>query len=85
MTATPTTSAESDPFFQLLTDALRAGRGSPQWGEAVEPWPGSVSDVAIHADALDQQTYAGAGQSSQLIGDGRYGLLICLLNRRIGG
>jgi hypothetical protein len=35
MTTTPTTSAESDPFFQLLTDALRAGPGSPQWGEAV--------------------------------------------------
>jgi hypothetical protein len=35
MTTTPTTPAESDPFFQLLTDALRAGPGSPQWGEAV--------------------------------------------------
>jgi hypothetical protein len=35
MTTTPTTSAESDPFFQLLTDALRAGPGSPQWGEAM--------------------------------------------------
>lgn len=35
MTTTPTTPAESDPFFQLLTDALRAGPGSPQWGEAM--------------------------------------------------
>jgi hypothetical protein len=37
MTTTPATStpAESDPFFQLLTDALRAGPGSPQWGEAM--------------------------------------------------
>src|SRR5689334_14709572 len=35
MTTTPETSAESDPFFQLLTDALRAGPGSSQWGEAV--------------------------------------------------
>src|SRR3954467_7227544 len=36
MTTTPAESpAESDPFFQLLTDALRAGPGSPQWGEAV--------------------------------------------------
>src|SRR6185312_5862641 len=30
-----TTPAESDPFFQLLTEALRAGPGSAQWGEAV--------------------------------------------------
>jgi hypothetical protein len=29
------TETESDPFFQLLTDALRAGPGSPQWGDAV--------------------------------------------------
>jgi hypothetical protein len=27
---------ESDPFFELLTDALRAGPGSPQWHQAVE-------------------------------------------------
>ena len=26
---------ESDPFFELLTDALRAGPGSPGWHEAV--------------------------------------------------
>lgn len=26
---------ESDPFFQLLTDALRAGPGSPEWHEAL--------------------------------------------------
>ena len=26
---------ESDPLFQLLTDALRAGPGSPQWRDAV--------------------------------------------------
>src|ERR671912_557275 len=31
----PTTPAEHDPFFQLLTEALRAGPGSAQWGEAV--------------------------------------------------
>jgi hypothetical protein len=30
-----TSPAEHDPFFQLLTEALRAGPGSPQWGEAV--------------------------------------------------
>lgn len=33
MTETP--NIESDPFFQLLTDALRAGPGSAQWGDAV--------------------------------------------------
>ena len=27
---------ESDPFFELLTDALRAGPGSPQWHQAVQ-------------------------------------------------
>ncbi|HEX4792495.1 MAG TPA: hypothetical protein VH370_01820 [Humisphaera sp.] len=27
--------AEVDPFFELLTDALRAGPGSPQWRDAV--------------------------------------------------
>jgi hypothetical protein len=27
---------ESDPFFELLTDALRAGPGSPQWHHAVQ-------------------------------------------------
>ena len=27
---------ESDQFLQLLTDALRAGPGSPEWHEAVE-------------------------------------------------
>ncbi len=27
---------ESDPLFTLLTDALRAGPGSPQWSQAVE-------------------------------------------------
>jgi hypothetical protein len=26
---------ESDPLFTLLTDALRAGPGSPQWSQAV--------------------------------------------------
>ncbi len=26
---------EADPFFQLLTDALRAGPGSPQWRQAL--------------------------------------------------
>src|SRR5688572_31309804 len=31
----PTTPAEHAPFFQLLTEALRAGPGSAQWGEAV--------------------------------------------------
>jgi hypothetical protein len=35
MTTTSANPAESDPFFQLLTDALRAGPGSPQWGEAM--------------------------------------------------
>jgi hypothetical protein len=29
------TNAEVDPFFELLTDALRAGPGSPQWRDAV--------------------------------------------------
>jgi hypothetical protein len=32
---TTTTPAESDPFLQLLTEALRAGPGSAQWGQAV--------------------------------------------------
>lgn len=33
----PTTAeAESDPLFQLLTDALRAGPGSSQWRQAVD-------------------------------------------------
>lgn len=32
---TSTMPAEHDPFFQLLTEALRAGPGSAQWGEAV--------------------------------------------------
>ena len=27
---------ETDPFFELLTDALRAGPGSPQWHQAVQ-------------------------------------------------
>src|SRR5689334_13785474 len=27
--------AETDPFFTLLTDALRAGPASPQWRDAV--------------------------------------------------
>src|SRR5665213_1974453 len=31
----PPANIESDPFFELLTDALRAGPGSPQWHEAV--------------------------------------------------
>src|SRR3954463_2717514 len=26
---------ETDPLFQLLTDALRAGPGSPEWHQAV--------------------------------------------------
>ena len=29
------TELDSDPFFQLLTDALRAGPGSAPWGDAV--------------------------------------------------
>src|SRR5690242_12889926 len=29
------TDAPTDPFFELLTDALRAGPGSPQWRDAV--------------------------------------------------
>src|SRR5437762_5633037 len=32
----PTLDFESDQFLQLLTDALRAGPGSPEWHEAVE-------------------------------------------------
>ncbi len=31
----PDTAIESDPLFTLLTDALRAGPGSPQWSQAV--------------------------------------------------
>lgn len=27
---------QTDPFFELLTDALRAGPGSPQWHQAVQ-------------------------------------------------
>src|SRR3954471_10048772 len=29
------TNVEADPMFQLLTDALRAGPGSPEWHQAV--------------------------------------------------
>src|SRR5947199_4461249 len=32
----PALDFESDQFLQLLTDALRAGPGSPEWHEAVE-------------------------------------------------
>src|SRR3954471_9755751 len=32
----PTLDFESDQFLQLLTDALRAGPGSPEWHETVE-------------------------------------------------
>jgi hypothetical protein len=32
---TSTSPTEHDPFFQLLTEALRAGPGSAPWGEAV--------------------------------------------------
>lgn len=31
----PPANMETDPFFTLLTDALRAGPGSPQWHDAV--------------------------------------------------
>lgn len=34
-TPPPASPAESDPLFQLLTDALRAGPGSPQWADAL--------------------------------------------------
>jgi len=32
---TPTPQLDSEPFMELLTDALRAGPGSPQWHQAV--------------------------------------------------
>ena len=32
----PALDFESDQFLQLLSDALRAGPGSPEWHEAVE-------------------------------------------------
>ena len=32
----PTLDFESDQFLALLTEALRAGPGSPEWHEAVE-------------------------------------------------
>src|SRR3712207_4215921 len=31
----PHANAEADPMFRLLTDALRAGPGSPEWHQAV--------------------------------------------------
>jgi hypothetical protein len=31
----PDTNVQADPMFQLLTDALRAGPGSPEWHQAV--------------------------------------------------
>ena len=31
----PPANMETDPFFTLLTDALRAGPGSPQWHDAI--------------------------------------------------
>jgi hypothetical protein len=36
---------ESDPFFELLTDALRAGPGSPQWHQAVQKLRGDGAAV----------------------------------------
>ena len=44
----PEVDIEADPFLKLLTDALRAGPGSPQWHEAVGKlraarWPARAS------------------------------------------
>ena len=41
---------ESDPFFGLLTDALRAGPGSPQWHQAVQKLR---ADGAANGDSND--------------------------------
>lgn len=46
-------SIESDPLFTLLTDALRAGPGSPQWSLAVEQIRAGGSD-ASELEALVQ-------------------------------
>ncbi|HWE02324.1 MAG TPA: hypothetical protein VG326_07910 [Tepidisphaeraceae bacterium] len=40
----PPANIENDPFFELLTDALRAGPGSPQWHEAVTTLRGRGSE-----------------------------------------
>lgn len=37
---------ETDPFFELLTDALRAGPGSPQWHHAVQKLRANGASVA---------------------------------------
>lgn len=42
----PALDFESDQFLQLLTDALRAGPGSPEWHEAVE---------ALRANGISQR------------------------------
>jgi len=45
------TAIESDPLFTLLTDALRAGPGSPQWSQAVSAIKGR-GDSASEYQAL---------------------------------
>src|SRR5438094_961308 len=41
---------ETDPLFQLLTDALRAGPGSPEWHQAVAKVREGGVSPSEHAD-----------------------------------
>jgi hypothetical protein len=70
---------DTDPFLQLLTDALRAGPGSPQWHEAVarvragETGPEDEYALLLHArenlaSGKDyRQVRAGAGFTRKLL------------------
>jgi hypothetical protein len=50
----PQIDVETDPFLKLLTDALRAGPGSPQWHEAVAKLRSGETGAA-DADASEYQ------------------------------
>jgi hypothetical protein len=70
---------ESDPFLQLLTDALRAGPGSPEWHQAVarvnNGEPGSENEYALLVQAREnlasgkayRQVRAGAGFTRKML------------------
>ena len=70
---------ELDPFFQLLTDALRAGPGSPEWHQAVSRVKagetGQDDEYALLVQAREnlatgkeyRQVQAGAGFTRKLL------------------
>src|SRR2546423_9357159 len=72
--------AETDPFFNLLTDALRAGPASPQWRDAVahlrEQGAGESDEFRLLIDAREslesgkeyRSVRAGAGFTNKLMG-----------------